>query len=367
MRKDTSEWTVRMLIDFQHRINVDAEYQRGKVWSVPQQALLIDSILRNFDIPKIFLRRRADGDDFLFDVIDGKQRLTAIWRFASGDFRLLRRPDLFPDLGNLGGRDWSELPMSAQDKLQFSHITVSIIEDATNEEIHELFLRLQQGEPLNAAERRNAMLGPVRSFVADILAKHPFWEKTGIRSTRFGIAEHSAIVLALTFANGPTGLKGADLQNLYELDNFDNNGPAASNAIILLDKLYDIASIKINAIRTRWGLVDLSVVLLMLEEEGKAIPPQTIMKFFETFEEKRRSVASLLGDLQTKLVNLSEDSNEHFSNIPEAVRSEFPDISSSMLTYYLSFAREGGTVENVRTRSKIMYQELLNYIDDNAL
>ena len=46
MRKETSEWSVRMLADFERRINVDAEYQRGKVWSRPQQALLIDSILR---------------------------------------------------------------------------------------------------------------------------------------------------------------------------------------------------------------------------------------------------------------------------------------------------------------------------------
>lgn len=79
MRKETSEWSIRMLIDLENRINVDAEYQRGKVWSEPQQALLIDSLLRNFDIPKIFLRKRSGESKYLFDVIDGKQRLTAIW------------------------------------------------------------------------------------------------------------------------------------------------------------------------------------------------------------------------------------------------------------------------------------------------
>ena len=74
MRRETSEWSIRMLADFESRINVEAEYQRGKVWSQPQQALLIDSILRGFDIPKIFLRKRPDGSSYLFDVIDGKQR-----------------------------------------------------------------------------------------------------------------------------------------------------------------------------------------------------------------------------------------------------------------------------------------------------
>ena len=219
MRKETSEWSVRMLIDFESRINVDAEYQRGKVWSQPQQALLIDSILRNFDIPKLYLRKCPQGEHFLFDVIDGKQRLTALWRFASDDFRLLRNADEFLGLGKLGGMCWSELPRKAQDQLQFSNVTIAKIEDATDEEIHELFLRLQRGEPLNAAERRNAMRGPVRDFVANKLAQHDLWSNTGIRPARFGLAEHSAIVLALAKAKGSTSLRGADLQNSTKIRN----------------------------------------------------------------------------------------------------------------------------------------------------
>ena len=227
MRRETSEWSIRMLTDFESRINVDAEYQRGKIWSQPQQALLIDSIIRGFDIPKIFMRKLPDGSQFLFDVIDGKQRLTAIWRFVSDDFRLLKKIDPFPGLGDLGGKRWSELPNAAKDRLQFANITVSKIEDATEDDIHELFLRLQRGEPLNAAERRNAMSGPVKDFVADELAEHPVWAKIGLRAARFGLHEHSAIVLALVSKKGPTGLKGADLQQLYEDNNFDPYGESA--------------------------------------------------------------------------------------------------------------------------------------------
>ena len=74
-----------MLADFQSRIEVDDEFQRGLVWSAAQQALLIDSILRGFDVPKIFLRKLPDGNPRLFSVIDGKQRLTAIWRFLNDE------------------------------------------------------------------------------------------------------------------------------------------------------------------------------------------------------------------------------------------------------------------------------------------
>ena len=357
MRRETSEWSIRMLVDFENRINVDAEYQRGKVWSRPQQALLIDSILRGFDIPKIFLRKRPDGSSHLFDVIDGKQRLTAIWRFVSNDFRLLRNGGSFPDLGSLGGKCWSELPNDAKDRLQFANITVSKIEDATEAEIHELFLRLQRGEPLNAAERRNAISGPIRNFVADELARHPLWSKTGFRAARFGLHEHAAIVLALVSNNGPTGLKGADLQKLYEDMDFDPNGEIACRAIRLLDTMKDIAELGSGQIRTRWGLVDLLIVLMKFEEEERVVNPESIMNFFQKFEEERRSVSGKLSDLQTKLVELSvvDDLSS------DEIHIELPEISSHMLSYYLAFAREGASEENVLTRSTIMYQNLVDF------
>ena len=238
---------------FRHRMNVDAEYQRGKVWSTAQQALLIDSILRGFAVPTIFVRKVADGGQRLFDVIDGKQRLTAMWHFLSDDIRLLRTSSDLPDLGDLSGKCWSELSASAQDKLQFASITVSTIEEATREEIHEFFLRLQKGEPLNAAERRNAMIGPVRDFVATQLAEHRLWETTGISSRRFGIHEHSAIALALVKAGEPTSLKGADLERLYEDQDFEPDGETARGTLALLDALHKISRSKPRVLRTRWG------------------------------------------------------------------------------------------------------------------
>ena len=355
MRKETSEWSIRMLADFQSRINVEAEYQRGKVWSKEQQALLIDSIMRGFDIPKIFLRKLPDGRRYLFDVIDGKQRLTAIWRFVSDDFRLLKNIGAFPDLGDLGGKCWSELPDDAKDRLQFANITVSKIEEATEDEIHELFLRLQRGEPLNAAERRNAMSGPVRDFVTDRLATHSVWGETGLRSARFGLHEHAAIILALVMKGGPTALKGADLHRLYELNDFDPNGQIAHRTIQLLDTLREVAAFEQGAIRTRWGLVDLSIVLMRLEKDEPTIEPKQIMDFFKEFEEDRRSVGVKLGDLQTMLVELSVD------NGPPLDAIELSQIPSDMLSYYLAFAREGATKENIATRSEIMYQKLLDY------
>ena len=356
MRKETSEWSIRMLADFRGRINVDAEYQRGKVWSRPQQALLIDSVMRGFDIPKIFLRKLPDGSPHLFDVIDGKQRLTAIWRYLADELPLLTKCDPFSDLGDLGGKRWSELPDSAKDRLQFSNMTVSKIEDATDDEIRELFLRLQKGEPLKAAEKRNAVAGPVRDFVANTMACHSLWPKIGIRKDRFGWHEHSAIILELVRCNGPTSLKGADLQKLYEIHDFDPVGSDASQAITLLDTLEEIVDAGQESIRTRWGIVDLSISLMKFHAEDRDIPSVKIMQFFEEFEIERRQVSQTLNDLQSEIIELST-----YEDYADEI--ELPQIPRDMFEYYMAFSREGASKENIERRSTVMYRRLAKFLD----
>ena len=357
MRKETSEWSIRMLADFKGRINVDAEYQRGKVWSQAQQALLIDSILRGFDIPKLFLRKRKDGSPHLFDVIDGKQRLTAIWQFMNDGFSLRSKCEPFPEIGDLGGKRWSQLPDNAKDRLQFTNMTVSKIDEATDDEIRELFLRLQEGEPLRAAETRNAIAGPVRDFVAEKLACHPLWPKTGIRKARFGWHEQSAIILTLARSKGPTGLKGADLQQMYEVDDFHPDGPDACRAIFLLDTLEQISDAGEERIRTRWGIVDLAISLMRLQAEDFDVSHEKIREFFDEFELKRREVSQTLSDLQAEIVERSVDEDY----LAEGVES--PRIPHDMFEYFFAFSREGASKENVTTRSEIMYRKFIDFLE----
>jgi hypothetical protein len=249
-------WTVRMLTDLRDRIDTESEYQRGQVWSEAQQRLLIDSLLRGYDLPKIYLRKLPEGGSRLYEVVDGKQRLTAIWLFLENEFRLSSNVDI-EGLGQLGRKTWSELSATAQDRLQFAKVTVSELEEATSEEVAELFLRLQRGEPLRAAEKRNAILGPVRDFVANRLARLPVFPNLGIPDRRFTWHELGAIALLLTIRSGPTTLKGADLNDLYEDQGFEPDGEQAELTIKWLSQLDAVAQISPGAITTRWGFVDL--------------------------------------------------------------------------------------------------------------
>jgi hypothetical protein len=45
------------------------------VWTQKDRQKLIDSVLRNYPIPAIFLYRREENGEIIYDVVDGKQRL----------------------------------------------------------------------------------------------------------------------------------------------------------------------------------------------------------------------------------------------------------------------------------------------------
>lgn len=60
-------------------LELNPSYQRGNVWTDKESSELIDSVLRGIPLPSIILNQRK-GDEAL-EIVDGKQRLTAILRF----------------------------------------------------------------------------------------------------------------------------------------------------------------------------------------------------------------------------------------------------------------------------------------------
>jgi len=66
------------------------EFQRNSVWPRAAKAYLIDSILNDRPIPLLFLQRisSAQTGRLGYAVIDGQQRLRAIFDYIEGRFKL---------------------------------------------------------------------------------------------------------------------------------------------------------------------------------------------------------------------------------------------------------------------------------------
>jgi uncharacterized protein with ParB-like and HNH nuclease domain len=50
---------------------------------------LVDTFLRGYDVPKLYWRR-IGTKPVKYDVVDGQQRLRALWDFIDGNFKLVK-------------------------------------------------------------------------------------------------------------------------------------------------------------------------------------------------------------------------------------------------------------------------------------
>ena len=165
---------------------VDPEYQRGAVWTRPQKQYFVDSVLRGYHIPLIYLHhieaRTTAGGFQIGDrlaIIDGQQRLNALYEFAEGAFPLLdpeQDEGRFPkSLSNSpcpwAARDIHDLDNETCDRFFATPLSVATIETDDEDEVRDLFIRLQGGKPLTPQEQRDAWPGLFGTFVLRIGGK----------------------------------------------------------------------------------------------------------------------------------------------------------------------------------------------------
>src|SRR2546426_6785290 len=74
----------------QGQLILAAEFQRNSVWPRSAKAYLIDTIINDRPIPLLFFQRMTSAQTGLqaYTVIDGQQRLRAIFEFLEARFRL---------------------------------------------------------------------------------------------------------------------------------------------------------------------------------------------------------------------------------------------------------------------------------------
>jgi hypothetical protein len=154
------------------------DYQRGGTnWTTAQRQALIDSLLRGYHIPLIYIhvehRETSLGDKNVYRwIIDGQQRLNAIAAFIRGEFALHEPKPGGPDDVYLGaepppwsGKHFKELQPADKSRLLAMQLSTVEISEAAEGEVQDLFIRLQGGTPLTPQEKRDAWPGDFTIFV----------------------------------------------------------------------------------------------------------------------------------------------------------------------------------------------------------
>lgn len=157
--------TVTDLVNLFERgaLNLSPTFQRKSVWTEKDRRKLIDTLVRNFPIPALFLYERQEDGKLRYDVIDGKQRLETLLGFLG-----CLRGHRFIFEGDIPGFEGKQRidarTLKTNQKLkstllpQIMRYRIPVIEVSGDlGDIVELFVRINStGKTLTSQERRNA-------------------------------------------------------------------------------------------------------------------------------------------------------------------------------------------------------------------
>ena len=320
-------WPLFTLSKKRNKIDTNPDYQRPAVWTKAQKQLLIDSILRDFDIPKIYLHNK--GND-TYDVVDGQQRIRTIWSFYDDEFPLAKDAEPVNGIA-VANQKYSELNVDVASIIDSYNIDFVILDTQNEEEISEIFLRLQNGTTLKAQEKRNAMPGHMRDFVRE-LTQHEFFSKVDFANTRFAYDLIAAQMTLLALTQNICNIKNADLNRMYDAHkNFDTACPEAKNIKRVLDYLNNMFHSKVPELK-RYNIVSLFILIMdMLPNYDIKGREAEIANWFAGFEADRLLDEQKAPEEQDPRLILYHEHLSHSSDAEDSLRYRHNFLKESLL------------------------------------
>lgn len=154
--KDTKAYSVNDFLNWYElgELTISPKYQRNSVWNNNAKSYLLDSIIKGYPVPQIFLRQLVDTKTrkTTREIIDGQQRIRTIIDFVENKFPILASHNQ-----EMGGKFYKDLDEDIQERFLQYNFAVEIIKLKEDSRIYEMFARLNTNNmALNYQELRNA-------------------------------------------------------------------------------------------------------------------------------------------------------------------------------------------------------------------
>jgi hypothetical protein len=179
-RVDYESLIIQELLNYQKdkSLNVRPWYQRRSVWSTPQKAYLINTILEKKPVPSVYIRHQIDLDaeKSIKEVVDGQQRILTVIGYRDDEFSA-KHPRHKKKV------KYSELTRDEKQDFAQTKLSVGYLIGANDADVIEIFGRINSiSKSLNPQETRNAKYsGEFKQFsLNQAVERLPFWRRTGM-------------------------------------------------------------------------------------------------------------------------------------------------------------------------------------------
>lgn len=183
---DSRTYSINDFIEWEDRkqLEISPKFQRRSVWSPQAKSYLIDTILKDKPLPKIFIRATTDPKTkrTVREIVDGQQRMRTILSFVKDGFKISKIHN-----EEYGGMMYSELPEDVQADFLKYELSVDLLLDLSDRDILDIFARLNTySVSLNKQELFNAKyFGYFKQLVYKLSGDYyTFWTENKIFTER---------------------------------------------------------------------------------------------------------------------------------------------------------------------------------------
>lgn len=253
MIKSNIQWNCKQVAKMfdSGSLTFDNAIQRGNVWDVKRQSLLIDSIIKGYPIPAFYTIKLEEkikthkGMVNVFDCIDGKQRCNAIRKFRANELVLTGLDTYINENGeeiDLNGIKYDDLDEDIRDAFDSYSLTVYFFTDISEDEISEMMSRLNNGKPLTGVENARIKAKNLDTIIR--LANHPlFMENLTDRAINGYANEDIVIKTYMQNFDHEYELSTKCVKETYESADFNEN------VVNRLNEVFDITKDVIDVVR----------------------------------------------------------------------------------------------------------------------
>ncbi|MFJ6156616.1 DUF262 domain-containing protein [Pseudarthrobacter sp. NPDC092184] len=166
-------------------LELSPKFQRRPVWKAASKSYFIDSLLRGFPVPPIHIRLGMRNKGAYREIIDGQQRLRAVFDFVRGKYRLSRTLE-----APWAGMAFKDLDVEQAERLMMYKFHAFEYDNVADATILEIFARINTySVALSRQELRNGKyFGVFKTAMYEIAREHlEFWRSSRLFS-EVGIA-----------------------------------------------------------------------------------------------------------------------------------------------------------------------------------
>lgn len=346
--------TVGDLIDLKRNgiLKVNYEYQRGLRWTNVQKQMFIDSVFRGYSIPAFYFHKKqvsaADITNTFYEIVDGQQRIDALYSYREGAFSLLNKlkfPDFVQHVATpWAGKRFTELHDTEKKKLRDHVVVVFEITTTNDNEIRDLFIRLQAGTPLTSQDKRDSWPGSFTEFVLTAGGKQDVeqwygWSffknvaKVSNESRRRQLVAQSFMLYWMLKKEVKfVDIKSSNLDDFYHAQvGFDQGSPEATTFRKICDTLNE--SFSSTCLVGHYVIHLILLIDSLLDEYVEDTWTHKIVKSWRDFENRLRDATD------ANKQRLTSDYEEYYAEYGQWINNR-SDNASSIRRRHAFFAKE---------------------------